>query len=117
METSRKRTTSGGRAKAPTPAKAASPPPPERTGGAADFVEIRPGFLVNPAQVVMVRLIQGGVDPNAYATMNLANGAEETLTRDAFWVVTGREPTITPAQRYRGPMPASHQANEPDNQK
>lgn len=117
MERTRKGTTASGRAKVPTPAKVASTLPPERTGGAADFVEIRPGLLVNPAQVVMVRLIQGGVDPNAYATMNLANGAEETLTRDAFWVVTGREPAISPAQRYRGPMPASQQANEPDDQK
>ena len=117
MEKTRKGTTTGGRAKAPTPARVASPLLPERTGRAADFVEIRPGLLVNPAQVVMVRLIQGGVDPNAYATMNLANGAEETLTRDAFWVVTGREPAISPAQRYRGPMPASHQTNEADAQK
>lgn len=102
MATTRKTTTAGGRRQVPA-ADRAAPSPREATDRAVAFVEIRPGLLVNPAQVVTVRLLRGGVDPDAYATMTLASGAEETLTCDAFMALTGREPHTSAVPQYRGP--------------
>lgn len=62
--------------------------------GAVRLVELKPGYFLNPDQIVSVRVLPQE-DGQAYAIMQLSNGDKINLSREEFSTLTGAEPRQT----------------------
>lgn len=64
---------------------------PARMEVSVRLVELKPGFFLNPDQIVSVRTLPQE-EGDAYAVLQLSNGDKLNLTRAEFSVLTGEEP-------------------------
>lgn len=65
--------------------------PREGAAERARLVQIKPGYFLNPEQIVSVRVLPQEND-NGYALLQLSNGDKLHLTREEFTMLTGEEP-------------------------
>lgn len=81
----------GRKASKPSARPATASPIQKRKGVAINLVELRPGFFLNVAHVVSVRVLPEE-EGDIYAIVQLSNGDKQNLTRAEFSLVSGEEP-------------------------